>query len=196
MLVQDAMTHRTTTVTVDTPLKRATELLAEHHISTLPVLDARGRLAGVVSEADLIRDAFPPDPRSHLRVIEEDVRDPLRVVSEVMTPHVYTVYANTDLSDAVELMTSTGIKCLPVVDDHGALVGVLSRSDLIRVRAKADEVIEQEVDSAMVSLGHTDWLVEVHEGVVEIEGPESDLDRTLARVGASTVPGVVGVKVR
>lgn len=190
------MTHRTTTVTVDTPLKRATELLAEHHISTLPVLDARGRLAGVVSEADLIRDAFPPDPRSHLRVIEEDVRDPLRVVSEVMTPHVYTVYANTDLSDAVELMTSTGIKCLPVVDDHGALVGVLSRSDLIRVRAKADEVIEQEVDSAMVSLGHTDWLVEVHEGVVEIEGPESELDRTLARVGASTVPGVVGVKVR
>lgn len=194
--MQDAMTHNVTTVRVDTTIKHATELLADNHISTLPVLDASGRLAGVVSEADLIRDAFPPDPRAHLRVTETVGRAPSHVVSEVMTPHVYTAYASTDLADAVELMTSTGIKCLPVVDDHGVLVGVISRSDLIRVRAKADEVIEREVDNAMVSLGHTDWLVEVHEGMVDIEGPATELDRTLARVGASTIPGVVGVTVR
>jgi CBS-domain-containing membrane protein len=196
MLVQDAMTHETTTVTVDTPVKRATELLAQHHISTLPVLDAKGLLVGVVSEADLIKDAFPPDPRSHLRLGQSNDAITSKYVSEVMTAHVLSVYANTDLADAVELMTSTGIKCLPVIDDHGALVGVISRSDMIRVRAKADEIIERDVDSALISLGHSDWLVEVSDGIVEIEGPETDLDRTLARIGASTVAGVVTVKVR
>ncbi len=197
MFVQDVMTHETTTVGLDTTIKRATELLAEHRISTLPVLDDEGRLAGVVSEADLIRDAFPRDPRSQLTPLdEEDAPLLMRLVSEVMSAHVIAAHEGTDLADAVELMTSTGIKCLPVVDHAGSLVGVISRSDLIRVRARADDVIAREVDSTLVSLGHSDWLVTVSDGVVEIEGPETERDRSIARLEAGTVPGVVAVKVR
>ncbi len=196
MLVRDAMTTETTTVVVDTSVKHAAELLSVNKISSMPVVDATGQLVGVVSEADLLRDAFSPDPRSHLRLVEEDPPDRLRLVSEVMTTHVISIPARGDLAEAAELMISTGIKSLPVIDDSGDLVGVLSRSDLIRVRARADEVIEREVDSALVSLGHYDWLVEVNDGAVQIEGPETDLDRTTARVSASTIPGVVSVTVR
>jgi CBS-domain-containing membrane protein len=196
MLVQDVMTHETMTVQLETTVKHATELLAKHQISTLPVLDAQGRLAGIVSEADLIRDAFPRDPRSQLTPIEDDDEPPMKLVSDVMTARVIAAYEGTDVAEAVELMTSTGIKCLPVVDDVGNLIGVLSRSDLVRVRARADEVIEAEVDAALVSLGHSDWLVSVNDGVVDIEGPETDRERSVARAGANTVPGVVSVKVR
>lgn len=195
MLVQDVMTHSTTTVELETTIKHATELLAAHQISSLPVLDADGRLAGIVSEADLIRDAFPRDPRSQLTLIEGEDEPPMRFVSDVMTAHVIAAHEGTDVAEAVDLMTSSGIKCLPVVDDRGNLVGILSRSDLVRVRARADDVIEREVDAALVSLEHSNWLVTVTEGVVVIEGPETDRERSVAKAAAHTVLGVVSVKV-
>lgn len=197
MLVHDVMTHETTTVGLDATVKQAAELLAAHQISMLPVLDAGGRLVGVVSEADLILDAFPPDPRVHRLPLEgDDTRVPMGFVSQVMSPYVISAHEGTDVADAVELMTSTGIKCLPVVDVAGALVGVLSRSDLVRLRARPDEDIENAVTSALTSLGHADWLVTVSEGVVAIDGPETELDRSLARATASMVPGVAAVDLR
>jgi CBS domain-containing protein len=196
MFVQDVMTREPTTVTGATTLKHAAELLARLAISTMPVLDADGRVCGVVSEADLIRDAFAVDPRSQILHDQHTPRSEARYVAEVMTPHALTVHESTDVAQAAELMTSTGIKSVPVVDDDQRLVGVLSRSDLVRVRARADQDIEREVDSVLVSLGHGDWLVEVSEGAVEIDGPLSSQDRSLAEVVAGTVPGVVTVRVR
>ena len=113
-----------------------------------------------------------------------------------MTPHAITVHPSTDVSDVADLMTSSGVKSVPVVDDDQRLVGVVSRSDLVRVRARADEVIEGEVDARLLAMGHGDWLVDVTDGDVEIDGPASDIDRSIAKVVASTIPGVVKVTVR
>lgn len=196
MLVKDVMTREPVTVRVDTPVKEAATILSERQITALPVVDGTGRLRGVVSEADLLRDAFTRDPRSHLIPDSGETRDRAKAVADVMTPHAITVHESTDAADAAELMTSTSIKSLPVVDERGHLVGIISRSDLIAVRARADEVIEREVDALLVSLGHTDWLVEVSDGTVEIEGPETPRDRSIAEVAAASVAGVLAVKVR
>jgi hypothetical protein len=148
-----------------------------------------------VSEADLIREAFVPDPRAHV-IPHDEQRTSQTCVDEVMTPHALTVHPSTDIADVADLMTTSGVKSLPVVDDDGRLVGVVSRSDLVRVRARADDVIEREVDARLVDMGHGDWLVEVNDGAVEIDGPANDVDRSMARVIASTIPGVVKVTVR
>ena len=196
MLVQEVMTREPTTATSETTIKRAAEILAELHISSLPVLDDHGRVCGVVSEADLIREAFVPDARGHMFAVDHGEHTAPKTVEDVMTPHAITVHEGTDIADVAELMTSTGVKCLPVIDDDRGLVGVISRSDLVEVRARADEVIEREVDARFVSMGHGDWLVEVTEGDVEIEGPTTVNDRSMAQVIASTIPGVVRVRVR
>jgi len=196
MFVEEVMTREPATVTVDTTIKAAAAVLAERQISSLPVLDGEGRLCGVVSEADLIREAFVPDARGHMLPGQYGDRPTPRSVGEVMTPHAITAHESSDIADIAEVMTSTAVKSLPVIDDDGRLVGVVSRSDLVKVRAQADEVIERQVDARLASMGHGDWLVEVTEGEVEIGGPVSDIDRSIAQVIASTIPGVVDVRVR
>jgi CBS domain-containing protein len=196
MFVHEVMTREPTTVSADTTLKRTAEILTRRQISALPVLDVHHRICGVVSEADLIRHAFAPDPRAHLRHDRAAARSRARFVCEVMTPHAITVHESTDLADVADLMTSSNLKSVPVIDDEGRLVGVVSRSDLIRVRARADQQIERDVDSMLVHMGHRGWLVEVSDGSVEINGPVTDLERSIAEISAATVAGVIAVKVR
>jgi len=196
MFVQEAMTRDPLTVTPETTIKQAANILSERTISSLPVLDEHGELCGVVTEADLIRETFVSDPRSHLLPLDEndDIRS--TYVEEVMTPHVVTVHEYADVAQAADLMVTSSIKCLPVVDDRRHLVGVLSRSDRVRVRARSDDVIEREVDARLVSMGHPDWLVDVTDGRVEIAGPDTSVDRSIAQIIAREIPGVVTVKVR
>jgi CBS domain-containing protein len=196
MFVRDVMTREPTTVTHGTTIKRAAELLAELQVTCLPVIDTDGRLCGVVSEADLIRDAFSADPRSHILAGSHAVQLRAHLISEVMTARVVTVRESTDLAQAVELMTSATLKSLPVVNDQQHVVGVVSRSDIVRLRARSDDDIRCEVDSLLASLGHADWQVEVSDGSARIAGPATTRDRSLAETAASTVAGVVTVKVR
>ena len=196
MFVQEVMSREPATVTADTTIKRAASLLAGRQITALPVVDDDGRVCGLVSEADLIRDAFAADPRSRMIPDDDQGRSLMRCVSDVMTPHAITVHESTDVAQAVELMTSTSIKSLPVVDDRQHVVGMISRSDLVRIRARSDDTIGRAVDELFVSLGHSDWLVDVTDGEVQIDGPVTGQDRSVAEVAAGTVAGVVSVKVR
>ena len=194
MIVREVMTADPVTVQAGATLKTALLLLDDNEISSLPVVDRSGRVTGVVSEADLIRDMVNPDQRLHELPPGRRDRPPAHV-DEVMTPHAITVRPETDLARAVELITSTGVKSLPVVDDGGALVGVVSRRDVVRILARPDEELEQEVDALLVAAGWRDWLVDVHEGIAEVSGPESSGDRSLAEAIVRSVPGVVAVNV-
>ena len=194
MIVREVMTADPVTVQAGATLKTALLLLDDNEISSLPVVDRSGRVTGVVSEADLIRDMVNPDQRLHELPPGRRDRPPAHV-DEVMTPHAITVRPETDLARAVELITSTGVKSLPVVDDGGALVGVVSRRDVVRILARPDEELEQEVDALLVAAGWRDWLVDVHEGIAEVSGPESPGDRSLAEAIVRSVPGVVAVNV-
>ena len=194
MIVEDVMTAEPVTVTPSATVKHALELLDRHHVTSLPVVEGH-RLCGVVSEADLIRDLVAHDPRTQLRPFEDSGDLPVSV-ADVMTRHAVTVHPDTDLAVAVDLMTSTAIKSVPVVDRHDHLRGMLSRSDVVRCYAKTDGTLAQNVHDALASVGLGDWLVEVHDGVAEVVGADdaADADLDLARVIISTVPGVVDVR--
>jgi CBS-domain-containing membrane protein len=196
MLVKDVMTNDPVTVTDDTPVKVAITHLARHRITAMPVLTRSGRLCGVVSEADLIRDLVDVDQRAHeIPLDEQPWHDRPCVVGDVMTPHAVTVRPETELATAVELITSTSVKSVPVVDAKGRLVGMLSRGDVVQMLARADADLEREVGALLTSVGLDDWAAEVTDGAVSLSGPDGSTNQGLARVVASTVPGVVEVRV-
>lgn len=194
MLVHEVMSTEPVTVRADTTLKAALTALADHRLTLLPVVDGAGHVCGVVSEADLIRELVSPDPRVREIPHETTGLPTPAVVEEVMTPHAVTVLPDSDLAEAVELLTSTVVKSLPVVDRRGRLVGMVSRSDVVRVLARGDDTLGREVVELLRSLDLGDWLVEVRDGVVDVTGPEDAANRSLARAVAATVPGVVDVR--
>ncbi len=193
MWVRDAMSAPAITVTEQTTVRGALKLLDEHRVTSLPVLDGAGRVVGIVSEADLVRDALMRDPRT--RMIPPEVKDtaPPRRVGDVMTSHPVTVTETDDLADAVELLTSTTVKSVPVLRD-GNVVGVLSRRDIVHMLARDDERIEAEVSELFRADG-LDWLADVDEGVVRVSGPVDDHERRLAQALAGSVAGVVAIRV-
>ncbi len=196
MLVHEVMSKGVVTVTPDTTVKHALALLAQHRVTALPVVTAdTGLLCGVVSEADLIQDLLASDPRA-VEIPQADVRSKPTNVEEIMSGHPVTVRPDTDLVMAVELLTSTAVKSLPVVDRRGRLEGVLSRSDIVRLLARADQDIEQEIDELLRTTGLQDWLVEVTDGTADLLGPEGTTEALVARLLAETVPGVIDVRTR
>ena len=195
MLVREAMTPRPVTVRPDSSVKEALALLDRHSVTMLPVTSAQGVLVGILSEADVIRDRVGPDARATILPPDEARTDfVLDNVAEVMNHRSVTVREDTDLADAAELMTSTSVKSLPVVDDHYRVVGVLSRRDIVHLLARSDADVEREIDDLYRRLGVT-WLVDVSDGLVTVTGPVDEKDRALAVSAASTVAGVVHVRV-
>ena len=195
MLVHEVMTKDPVSVRPGATVKDALGLLSRHRVTSLPVVSGGRTVIGIVSEADLIRDLLASDPRAH-EIPPEDRTDPPRVVDQVMSTHVVSTSPDADLAEAVELMTSTTVKSLPVLDRHGRLLGVLSRSDVVGLLATSDAQIEAQVDHLLRSSGLHDWLVEVTDGSVSLMGPEQSSDELVARLLARTVPGVLEVTLR
>lgn len=193
MLVHDAMTPRPVTLGTSTTLEQAFTTLSSHGVSALPVVDRDGRVLGVVSEADLLPGAYAPDGRAHLIPARAQPAPTAETVAEVMTSPAVTVHARTDVVDVVRLMTEHGFKSLPVVDDDDALVGVVSRSDLVRLHTRSDDAITVDVATLLGDLLHPEWTFSVLHGVVAVSGPLTTRDRALAEASVITVPGVVRV---
>lgn len=195
MLVKEAMAREPITVTARTSIKEALRQLSGHAITAMPVVDAKGRLRGIVSESDLLQDLIARDPRALERPITVEPLYPPVTVGDVYTRSVVWVAPDDDVATAVELMTATGAKSLPVLDDRRQLLGILSRSDIVRALARSDERIAADVSLLLDSVGHDDWLVEVEDGVVSITGPADAGALSLARVLVRTSPGVVDVRI-
>lgn len=191
MLVREVMTSPAVCVSPSTSLKRAIELLDEHRITAMPVLDAESHLVGVLSEADVIRDIVPTDRRVHEQLVEISAPTVRLAVGDVMTTLPMMVSPDDDVAGAVQLLVDTQVKSLPVVSG-GRVVGVVSRSDVIRALARRDSSIEAEVDEALREAG-VECTVEVADGVVTLRDAASPEAVEIARVIASRVAGVVGV---
>lgn len=197
MIVRELMTTTPVTVGEEATLKAALVLLARHRLTCLPVVDTDDRVVGVVSEADLVREAVLCDPRLQLRRTEEPQHAvPLwgRYVGDVMSTDVVSIAPDADVVEAVELFSSAFFKTLPVLDDRQRAVGMISRSDIVRLAARADEDIRRQLVETLASMDLPDWHTDVHDGCVEVTGPTTEAERTMARVVARTVPGVVEVR--
>lgn len=187
------MTSPVVTVTPDTTVKDAANLLAARGFTALPVVNDDDDLIGIVTEADLIRDRFPCDPRYRT----DDVRTmPGMTVAEVMTTPVTGMGAATDVVDLITALLDSRIRAMPIVDGP-QVVGIVTRRDLVRVIGRDDDEIAVAVRSRLANYAGPDrWSVAVHDGIVAL-GDEYDdeTERHVATVLAEAVPGVVAVHV-
>ncbi|HEV7196539.1 MAG TPA: CBS domain-containing protein [Pedococcus sp.] len=189
MLVRELMTSPATSLRAGSRLESAVQVLAAQHISSVPIVDAYGHVVGIVSEADVLGEGLPEDPRTHLRPTQQPTAPWHRLVDDVMTLDPVTVGAHTDAARAAELMADMGWKSLPVVRDR-QLVGVISRSDVMRVLATPDAQVQQSIVYEFAQIGRDDWTVEVVDGVVTLRDVAPGRETRLARAIAETLPGV------
>lgn len=194
MRVRELMTRDVLTVAPETPLKTVAAVLAEHRISGLPVV-REGALVGIVSQSDIVEVEERAEEES-LRRGRRRRRAPLprsRVAADVMRSPVVTVEPQTSVVGAAWAMTTRDVSRLPVVD-RGDLVGIVTRSDLIRAFARPDVDVRREiVDDVLPSLcvSCNEVVVTVENGIVTLRGVVED--DAQARCLPHAVRSVIGV---
>lgn len=146
MLAREVMTRDVVTVNRAASVTDVARLLVEHKVSGLPVVDEEHRVVGMITEGDLIYK----DKKVHMPAFLEILggviylENPQRIVNdlkkmtatkvaEVMTSKVYTVKEDATMEDIATIMVERQVNRLPVVDQAGKLVGIISRQDLVKV---------------------------------------------------------------
>ena len=178
IVVADVMTRTVVSVRDDSPFKQIIEALTEAHVSALPVVDPDRHVLGIVSESDLLAKVavgrpaphLPADttetPRAHRKAEAETARD-------LMTSPVVTTRPDTPVSHAARVAALQHVRRLPVVDSDDKLVGIVTRSDLLRVFLRDDEAIREHVISLIrrqLFIDTSTIEVDVLDGVVTLRG--------------------------
>jgi CBS domain-containing protein len=214
MRAHQIMTRKVITVKADTPVLDAANLMLQHHISGLPVVDETGRLIGMVSEGDFIRRSETGTQRPRIRWLEflmgvvgkaaqDYVREHGRKVSDVMTQDDLCIATeDMPLSELVGLMERRNVKRMPVVRGH-TLIGIVTRTDLLRaVASLARDVPDPTADDdhirdrVIATIEKKDWRplqfgATVRDGIVHLSGIIADERyRRAAIVAAENVSGV------
>jgi len=203
MKVRDLMTTDPVTTTPNAHLKEAARQMVEHGVSGLPVLQD-GKLVGMVTEGDFLRQEANRDQPYRLSLLEALFGDgtgappAVETVGEVMSEPVITITADATISEAARVMTHRRVKRLPVVDDAGMLIGVISRADVVNAFTKPDEVIEDEVREDIIRrllfLDPSAVTVSVADGVVTLSGElENRTEAHLLEELTRRIAGVVRV---
>jgi len=196
--VGSVMTTDVTTVGPDTPFKAVAVLLATWNVSGAPVVDDDGLVLGVVSQGDLLEREAPHG------LLKRGSRQAKRkagaaFVADLMTKPAIVVRADDDVTVAANLLEEHHFHRLPVVDEEGKLVGVVSRSDLLRVFLRTDREIRDEVREEVLlremAMDAASLYVSVYNGIVTFNGTverESMIPVIVALV--RRVDGVVEVR--
>ncbi|MGY3234792.1 MULTISPECIES: CBS domain-containing protein [unclassified Bradyrhizobium] len=212
MRAHQIMTRSVISVTPDTSIVEAANIMLKRHVSGLTVVDNSGKLIGVVSEGDFIRRSEIGTGRKHgrwLRFIlgsgksaSDFVHEHGRKVAEVMTVSPVTITEDTALPEIVDLMERNNVKRLPVVRGE-KIVGLVSRTNLLQaVAGLARDVPDPTADddhirSRIINAMETyDWCpfglnVIVRDGIVHLNGViTEERARQAAIVAAENVEGV------
>lgn len=177
--VFEVMTHNVVTAAPQTPFKQIARLFVEHDVSAVPVVDSDRRLLGVVSEADLLRaTAGLPDLQGRwagVQLLSQEHGLPdAETAEQLMTSPAVTAQPNWNLVETARTMHRKGVKRLPVVDETGRLVGIISRSDLLRPFLRHDTAIRDEIEHDVLAetlrLAPDTIRVTVDDGVVGLTG--------------------------
>ncbi|MDL2076255.1 CBS domain-containing protein [Streptomyces sp. GXMU-J15] len=144
--VRDVMSDAVVRVQGGTPFKEIAHLLQEYDITAVPVVDDQDRPLGVVSEADLLHK---------MRSVQDDTDTPEATAppdkaratdaAGLMTSPPLCAREDWSVVEAARMMAEHGVKRLLVTGDDGRLIGVVSRSDLLRVFLRTDQAIRREI---------------------------------------------------
>jgi CBS domain-containing protein len=210
MRAHQIMTRSVISITPDATILEAAKTMLRHHVSGLPVVDAAGKLVGIVSEGDFIRRNEIGTQRRRGRwltfllgdSVADYIREHGRKVSDVMTSEPITVTEDATLEDIVYAMETNDIKRLPVMRGDN-LVGIVSRANLLQaVASLAHEIPDPTADDDHIrrriiqALEKNDWSpfglnVIVRDGIVHLSGfIIEEQSRQAAMVAVRNVAGV------
>lgn len=215
MRAKDVMTASVVTVGTDTSVRDIAGTLAERRISAVPVVSADGKIAGIVSEGDLIRRAETQTERRPswwLTLLSDPADKALDYIKahggtakDVMTRKIISVGEDATLEEIADTLERNHIKRVLVMTD-GKLVGIVSRADLLRGLAsrkpaseqvaKDDETLRKNVEEALKKTGATRTFVTViaSDGVVHLWGAvDTQQEKDAIRVAAENTAGVKNV---
>lgn len=197
MNVKDVMTSDVVTVRPDTSLKDVAAVLTERRISGVPVVDDSGKVVGVVSEGDILFKERGPSERTGVLAwfanpydVEEQLKLGARTAAEAMTAPAKTIAPWRLVSSAAAEMLDEGVNRLPVVDEEGRLVGIVTRADLVRAFVRPDAEIEREIHEKVLERA---LLLETPDTVtVVVDGGKVTLDGFVElRTNAELLPALV-----
>ncbi len=193
MRAREIMTRSVLTVLPTATVGKASEMLTYRGFSALPVVDDKGALVGIVTEADLIRNRFPSESSGDPAAATQG---PGRTVAEVMTTPAVGVSHDADISVLAKVMLTEHRRCVPIVDGT-KLVGVVTRRDVVRVLSRTDAEIAADVRKHLQVLGgQARWSVQVTDGEVVVRDLFDEAsDRPVAQFLAEAVPGVIRASV-
>ena len=206
MKIKDVMTVDVLTVPTSKTLKETAQVLADTGISGLPVTDDDGTVIGVISEADILFKERSPERRRggsfawlfFPDMIENEAKLDARTAGEAMSSPAITIGPDRPVGEAAARMLDDAVNRLPVVDEAGKLVGIVTRADLVRAFTRSDGEIELEIRKELISrtfwLQPTDLEVLVRGGEVTVGGEvDTKSDAELLPELIAQVPGVVSV---
>jgi CBS domain-containing protein len=207
--IADIMTRTVVTATQDTPLPELIDEMVRYGISGIPIVDADSRLVGIVTEADLMtKPAYGGTHRRALAVLGDLLRGRGRrweskstgmTAGEIMTTEVETARLHEAVQAAARRMVECGVKRLPVVDDD-RLVGIVSRTDVLRRMHRTDEDLQAEIAAVLadpIRVPETTTVdVSVSHGIVTLQGSvQFPMDLPVLSAIVWRFPGVVDVRV-
>jgi CBS domain-containing protein len=204
MLVEKLMTRQVAAVMPQASLKDAAAVLAQRHVSGLPVIDGNRVVVGVLSESDIVyRETGGSDSAHFVQSLtlpkdQPDRKAQATTVRDAMSSPAITIESRHRIDRAARIMVNKGVRRLPVVDAEGHLVGIVTKADLVRAFIRSDDELAREIREDV--LERRLWLkpeaidVHVHDGEVELSGQvETRADAQLVPGFVEQIPGVMHV---
>lgn len=142
-LVKEWMTRNVITITPDTKLAEAHQLMTKKQVRRLPVVNGNGRLVGIVTRGD-VRGAEPSQATS-LSIWELNYLLSKLNIKEIMTKKPVTILSNATIGKAARVMLENRVSGLPVLDQNDLLVGIITESDIFRM-VVLNEWSDQEIE--------------------------------------------------
>ncbi|MCK0176175.1 HPP family protein [Mycolicibacterium sp. F2034L] len=176
----DIMSRPVVSVHSTTPLEEAGALLADYGYAGLPVTDSDGVLLGMLTSGDVLRAD----------------RTRQQTAGAVMTAPAVVAEMFSGVDGVGRLLLQRGIRSVPVVDDHGRVIGILSRGDLLRLNVTSDDAVAVGVQKLLDDYtGKRRWVAQVRDGLVTVAGVfDDDSERRIAMQLARMVPGANEVR--
>jgi CBS domain-containing protein len=216
MKARDVLVSPVITMDQDASVRDAAALLVAKRISAVPIVDASGKLIGILTEGDLMRRIETETEHSYSwwlsfflgdRAIAADyVKSHATKVKDVMTREVKTALPDAPLHEIADLFEENQIKRVPIVSEGGDLVGIVSRANILQAIASARPKFEIDLpdaairDRLLAELKRQPWShthrmnVTVKGGVVDLWGfVQSDKERQAIAVMAQAIPGVTAI---